>query len=74
MAKKMITGKYIYRCGMPGCRRAVGTNVAPSEYPVCNGTNKSHLRSMDFIESESKAIPDHVEEGHKQRKKEGRWL
>ena len=73
MAKK-ITGTYVYRCGMQGCGKAVGTNVPPSDYPLCNGTNKSHFRMMDFIEAESKKVPSHVEEGHRKRKKEGRWL
>ena len=66
--------KYQYRCGMPGCGKQVGSSVAMYDYPTCNGNDNSHHRLMDFIESESKAIPPHVEEKHKARKKEARWL
>lgn len=66
--------KYTYRCGMQGCGRGFSTDVGISDYPTCNGEEGSHSRLMDFIGSESKGVPSHVKESHKDRKKEGRWL
>ena len=57
-----VKGKYVYRCGMPTCGQMVGTNVAPTIFPTCNGDHGSHHRLMDFVEDLSKEIPSHVQE------------
>lgn len=57
-----VKGKYIYRCGMATCGKEVGLGISPTDFPTCNGTDNSHHRLMDFIESRSKDIPRHVKE------------